>query len=253
MNRLGVALWLVGPTTRSPRAFHVNRLWAQLFGTGIVETQEDFGTMGQPPSHPELLDWLATEFQQDLKWDQKALLKLLVTSATYRQSSVLRPEVKEKDPLDRLLARFPRKRIEAEMVRDQALAVSGLLSHKMLGPSGLPAADRGVVAGGGFNGERTLEGPATARDKYRRASTFLAPHGARTRRWRRSTRPAARPARPPDQLEHPLRRSSRSTTRSTSRRRPGAVGAADSQGGRLHAGAAAKWGLELVQCAPAER
>lgn len=166
MNRLGVALWLVGPDNPLTARVHVNRLWAQLFGTGLVETQEDFGTMGRPPSHPELLDWLATEFQTALKWDQKALLKLLVTSAVYRQSSVLRPELKEKDPLDRLLARFPRRRIEAELVRDQALAASGLLSKKMLGPSVFPPQPEGLWQAA-FNGERTWTTSA-GEDKYRR-------------------------------------------------------------------------------------
>jgi len=166
MNRLGLALWLVSSDNPLTGRVHVNRLWAALFGTGIVETQEDFGTMGQPPSHPELLDWLATEFQQTLKWDQKAFLNLLVTSATYRQSSVLRPEVKEKDPLDRLLARYPRRRLEAEAVRDQALALSGLLSHKMLGPSVFPPQPEGLWQAA-FNGERTWQTSA-GEDKYRR-------------------------------------------------------------------------------------
>ena len=166
MNRLGVALWLVSPDNPLTARVHVNRLWAQLFGTGLVETQEDFGTMGQPPSHPELLDWLARQFQDELKWDQKALLKLLVTSATYRQSSVARPDVREKDPLDRLLARFPRKRIEAEIVRDQALAFAGLLSHKMYGPSVFPPQPEGLWQAA-FNGERTWA-TSPGEDKYRR-------------------------------------------------------------------------------------
>jgi hypothetical protein len=166
MNRLGVALWLVGNDNPLTARVHVNRLWGQLFGLGLVETQEDFGIMGQPPSHPELLDWLATEFQTTLKWDQKALLKLLVTSATYRQSSVLRPEVKEKDPLDRLLARYPRRRVEAEVVRDQALALAGLLSKKMLGPSVFPPQPEGLWQAA-FNGERTWSTSA-GEDKYRR-------------------------------------------------------------------------------------
>ena len=166
MNRLGMALWLVSPDNPLTSRVHVNRLWAQLFGTGLVETQEDFGTMGQLPSHPELLDWLAREFQDELKWDQKALLKLLVSSATYRQSSVSRPEVKEKDPLDRLLARYPRKRIEAEMVRDQALALGGLLSRKMYGPSVFPPQPEGLWQAA-FNGERTWA-TSPGEDKYRR-------------------------------------------------------------------------------------
>jgi hypothetical protein len=165
-NRLGVALWLVSNVNPLTSRVHVNRLWAALFGTGLVETQEDFGTQGRPPSHPELLDWLATEFQQNLKWDQKAMLKLLVTSATYRQSSVLRPEVKEKDPLDRLLARHPRRRVEAETVRDQALALGGLLSKKMLGPSVFPPQPEGLWQAA-FNGERTWA-TSTGEDRYRR-------------------------------------------------------------------------------------
>jgi hypothetical protein len=166
LNRLGVALWLVGPENPLTARVHVNRLWGQLFGTGLVETQEDFGTMGQPPSHPELLDWLATEFQQTLKWDQKAMLRLMVMSATYRQSSVLRPEVREKDPLDRLIARYPRRRVEAEIVRDQALAVAGLLSRKMYGPSVFPPQPEGLWQAA-FNGERTWATSA-GEDKFRR-------------------------------------------------------------------------------------
>jgi hypothetical protein len=111
----------------------VNRFWEQIFGIGLVATSEDFGSQGELPSHPELLDWLATELIR-LKWDQKAFLKLLVTSAAYRQSSKVTPEMLARDPDNRLLARGPRVRLSAEMVRDQALAVSGLLSAKMYGP-----------------------------------------------------------------------------------------------------------------------
>jgi len=165
-NRLGVAKWLVCDDNPLTARVHVNRLWAQLFGLGLVETQEDFGTQGTPPSHPELLDWLATEFQQNLKWDQKAMLKRLVTSATYRQSSVVRPDAVAKDPRNRLLAHFPRLRVEAEMVRDQALALSGLLSHKMLGPSVFPPQPDGLWQAA-FNGERTWQTSA-GEDRYRR-------------------------------------------------------------------------------------
>ncbi len=126
----------------------VNRYWAQLFGTGLVETEEDFGTQGEPPSHPELLDWLAVRYR-DSGWDTKALLRLIVTSATYRQSSKVRArELREKDPRNRLLARAPRVRLEAEMVRDQALALSGLLSRKVGGPERLPAPARRALASG---------------------------------------------------------------------------------------------------------
>src|SRR5262249_43259883 len=122
-NRLGIARWLVDPENPLTARVAVNRFWAQLFGAGLVETAEDFGTQGELPSHPELLDWLATEYVR-LGWDTKALLKLMVTSATYRQSSRVTPQLVARDPRNRLLSRGPRFRLEAEMVRDQALALS---------------------------------------------------------------------------------------------------------------------------------
>ena len=125
----------------------VNRYWAQLFGTGIVETEEDFGTQGELPSHPALLDWLAVRYM-DSGWDTKAMIKLIVTSATYRQSSRVTPELLRRDPRNRLLARAPRVRLEAEMVRDQALALSGLLSPKIGGPSVFPPQPDRPLAGG---------------------------------------------------------------------------------------------------------
>src|SRR5581483_11783108 len=133
-NRLGVARWLVDPSNPLTARVAVNRYWAQLFGAGIVETEEDFGTQGELPSHPELLDWLALEYRR-LGWDTKAFLRLLVTSATYRQSPRVTAEKLARDPRNRLLSRGPRFRLEAEMVRDQALALSGLLSRKVGGPS----------------------------------------------------------------------------------------------------------------------
>jgi hypothetical protein len=111
----------------------VNSFWEAIFGIGIVRTSEEFGVQGEAPSHPELLDWLATELMQE-KWDIKHLLKLMVTSAAYRQSSRVTPELTAKDPDNRLLARGPRFRLSAETVRDQALRVSGLLSPKLFGP-----------------------------------------------------------------------------------------------------------------------
>ncbi|HEV3444566.1 MAG TPA: PSD1 and planctomycete cytochrome C domain-containing protein, partial [Gemmataceae bacterium] len=128
VNRLGVARWLVDPNNPLTARVAVNRYWAQIFGTGLVETEEDFGTQGELPSHAELLDWLATEYVR-LGWDTRAILKLIVTSAAYRQSSKVTPELLARDPRNRLLSRGPRFRLEAEMVRDQALALSGLLSH----------------------------------------------------------------------------------------------------------------------------
>src|SRR5262249_58628310 len=113
----------------------VNRFWQMFFGTGLVKTAEDFGVQGEWPSHPELLDWLATEFSRG-GWDVKGILRHIVTSATYRQSSRATAALRQRDPDNRLLARAPRLRLSAEMVRDQALAVSGLLAERLGGPSG---------------------------------------------------------------------------------------------------------------------
>ena len=142
-NRLGLAKWLTDPNNPLTARVTVNRFWARLFGAGLVESEEDFGTQGMPPSHPQLLDWLATEFMR-LDWDVKAIQKLMVMSATYRQSSDITPEMFEKDRFNRFLARGPRFRIEAEMVRDQALAASGLLSAKMYGPPVKPLQPEGM-------------------------------------------------------------------------------------------------------------
>jgi hypothetical protein len=136
-NRLGFARWLVDPANPLTSRVAVNRLWQTLFGTGLVKTAEDFGAQGEPPSHPELLDWLATEFVRN-GWDTKALLKMIVMSATYRQSSKVTPELLRRDPENRLLARGPRFRLSAEMIRDQALAASGLLVERLGGPSTRP-------------------------------------------------------------------------------------------------------------------
>lgn len=164
-NRLVVARWLVSRQNPLTARVAVNRFWAQIFGTGIVETEEDFGTQGALPTHPELLDWLAVEFM-DSRWNVKALLKKIVLSATYRQSSRTTPLLLEKDPRDRLLARFPRRRLDAEMVRDQALALSGLLSQKIGGPSVFPPQPAGLWQAA-FNGDRTWP-TSTGEDRYRR-------------------------------------------------------------------------------------
>jgi mono/diheme cytochrome c family protein len=164
-NRLAVAKWLLHPDNPLTARVAVNRFWAALFGVGLVETEEDFGTQGEMPSHPELLDWLAVEYVR-LGWDTKALLKLLVTSATYRQSSKVAPETLAKDPRNRLLSRGPRFRLEAEMVRDQALALSGLLSRKLHGPSVYPPQPPGLWQAA-FNGQRTWT-TSNGEDRYRR-------------------------------------------------------------------------------------
>lgn len=136
-NRLGLAKWIVSPDNPLTARVTMNRFWERLFGTGIVSTSEDFGTRAEFPSHPELLDWLATEFVKK-GWDQKAMLKELVMSATYRQSSKITPKLMAVDPTNRLLARGPRFRLPAEVIRDQALQAAGLLVEKIGGPSVRP-------------------------------------------------------------------------------------------------------------------
>jgi hypothetical protein len=143
VNRLGLARWLVDDNNPLVARVAVNRFWEQIFGRGLVETSEDFGAQGAPPTHPELLDWLATEFMTN-KWSQKAILRTIVRSSTYRQSSAVSAALEARDPYNRLLARGPRVRMEAEMVRDVALAASGLLSAKMYGPSVFPQQPPGI-------------------------------------------------------------------------------------------------------------
>jgi hypothetical protein len=142
-NRLGLAQWLVSESNPLTARVAVNRFWQMYFGTGIVKTVEDFGSQGEWPSHPELLDWLASEFVRS-GWNVKQLQKTIVMSATYRQSSAVSPELVSKDPENRLLARAPRLRLPAEVVRDQALAASGLLVEKIGGPSVKPYQPAGL-------------------------------------------------------------------------------------------------------------
>jgi hypothetical protein len=142
-SRLALAQWLVDDDNPLTARVQVNRFWETIFGHGIVETSEDFGSQGERSTHPELLDWLATEFMRQ-GWDVKKMIRLMVTSATYRRSSRVTPDLLEKDPYNRLLARGPRFRVEAEMVRDIALASSGLLSPKIGGPSVFPYQPEGV-------------------------------------------------------------------------------------------------------------
>ena len=133
-NRLALAKWTVSPENPLTARVTVNRMWNELFGTGLVETTEDFGIMGQRPSHPELLDWLAVEFRES-GWNVKHMYKLMVMSAAYRQSAKSTPEQLAKDPKNLLLAHGPRFRMDAEMLRDIALQSSGLLVNKIGGPS----------------------------------------------------------------------------------------------------------------------
>jgi hypothetical protein len=148
----------------TPRVI-VNRYWEQMFGIGIVSTPEEFGSQGDPPTHPQLLDWLAAELIR-LKWNTRAIVKLIVMSATYRQASRVTPAQLERDPENRLFARGPRFRLSAEMIRDQALFVSGLLSSKMYGPPVKPPQPQlGVKAAFGSGIDWKTSG---GEDKYRR-------------------------------------------------------------------------------------
>jgi hypothetical protein len=181
-NRLQLAQWLVSPSHPLTARVAVNRYWQMLFGTGLVKTAENFGSQGEPPSHPELLDWLAAEFMQN-GWDVKAIQRLIVTSAAYRRASTVSPTLVEKDPENRLLARGPRYRLPAEMVRDNALAVSGLLDERVGGKSVFPYQPPGLweemAFGDGFSMQtyNQSHGP----DLYRRSMyTF----------WKRTSAPA---------------------------------------------------------------
>ncbi|MDZ4829121.1 MAG: PSD1 and planctomycete cytochrome C domain-containing protein [Phycisphaerae bacterium] len=136
-NRLGLAQWLTSPTNPLLARVTANRIWELFFGRGLVRTTEDFGMQGEWPTHPELLDWLAVDFREN-RWDVQRLIKTIVTSATYRQSARLRPDVVAHDPDGRLIASFPRQRLPAEALRDQALYVGGLLTERLGGPSVKP-------------------------------------------------------------------------------------------------------------------
>src|SRR3954471_19699247 len=183
LNRLTLAKWLVDPGHPLTARVAVNRYWQNYFGFGIVKTQEDFGVQGEPPTHPELLDWLATEFIRT-GWDVKAMQRLIGTSATYRQSSRVTAALREKDPENRLLARGPRVRLQAELIRDTALAASGLLNGAIGGPSVMPYQPKGIweelAFGDGFSGQayEQSHGP----DLYRRGMYTL---------WKRTAPPAS--------------------------------------------------------------
>jgi hypothetical protein len=166
-NRLGLAKWLVDPSHPLTARVNVNRFWQQCFGVGLVKTVEDFGVQGERPSHPELLDWLATEFIRS-GWDVKHLQRLIVTSATYRQSSRATPDLLAKDPENRLLARGPRFRVDAEEVRDTALFVSGLLVENEGGHSVKPWQPSGLWEAVSYNNSQKYV-PDTGDSQYRRS------------------------------------------------------------------------------------
>ena len=165
-NRLGLARWLVSRDNPLTARVAVNRHWEALFGRGLVATTEDFGTQGERPSHPDLLDWLAVDFMER-GWSMKALLKTIVMSATYRQASRVTPSHLEIDPENRLLARGPRLRLEAEMIRDSALVVSGLLTDKIGGPSVFPPQPPSVTTEGAYG--RLKWKPSEGPDRFRRS------------------------------------------------------------------------------------
>ena len=164
-DRLSLARWLVSKQNPLTARVIVNRVWQEYFGRGLVRTSEDFGTQGERPSHPELLDWLASEFM-DSGWSLKQLHKTIVMSATYRQSSKFRPELKDRDPDNVLLARQSRLRLPAELIRDSALATSGLLDTRIGGPSVRPPQPSGVAELGYANNVKWVE--STGPDRYRR-------------------------------------------------------------------------------------
>jgi Protein of unknown function (DUF1549)/Protein of unknown function (DUF1553)/Planctomycete cytochrome C len=164
LNRLGLARWLVDPNNPLVGRVIMNRTWSRIFGRGLVETSEEFGMQGEPASAPELLDFLAVELVER-KWSLKAMQKLIVTSAAYRQSSRVTPDLLRRDPHNRLFARGPRFRLDAEMVRDNALAISGLLNRKLGGPSVFPFQPDGIWFNP-YSGDRWVI--STAGDQHRR-------------------------------------------------------------------------------------
>ena len=169
MTRLTLARWLVSPENPLTARVAVNRLWQELFGRGIVYTSDDFGVMGDKPSHPELLDWLASEFENRggaSPWSMKRMVREIVTSATYRQSSNARPELEQRDPDNTLLARQKRLRLPAELVRDEALYAADLLDLRIGGRSVKPPQPKGVAELSYANSVKWEE--STGADRYRR-------------------------------------------------------------------------------------
>lgn len=249
MNRLSMARWLMSDGNPLTARVAVNRFWAQLFGLGLVETEEDFGTQGTLPSHPELLDWLAVHFRDDLQWDVKGLIRTIVSSATYQQVSKVDPARLQKDPRCQWLSRYPRRRLDAEQVRDQALALSGLLSGKIGGPSVFPPQPEGLWRAA-FNGQRNWD-TSKGEDRYRRGLyTF----------WRRTVPyPSMATFDAPSRENCTLRRSPTNTPLHAfvTLNDPAFFEMAQALGRRIirEGGASpesrARFGLELVLCRPA--
>ncbi len=170
-DRLGLSRWLTLPEHPLTARVAVNRFWQQIFGIGLVKTSEDFGSQGEPPSHPGLLDWLAVDLQ-DNGWDVKRLIKSMVMSKTYQRSSMASDEMKRIDPGNRLLARGSRHRLDAEVLRDQALALSGLLVDQPGGPSVKPPQPDGLWKAVGYSGSNTVQFAADSGDKVYRRSVY---------------------------------------------------------------------------------
>ncbi len=193
-DRLGFARWVADTNNPLLARVAVNRMWQHLFGQGIVQTDNDFGSQGIPPTHPQLLDWLAVEFMEN-DWSQKELHRLLVTSATYRQASSRRVDVDRIDPANKWLARQARFRLDAELVRDVALAASGMLSARMGGPGVFPPQPEGCMD---LGQHRKTWKASTGENRYRRA--------AYTYRWRNTPHPALKVFDAPDGLAACTRR-----------------------------------------------
>ncbi len=181
-NRLGLAKWLTAPSNPLTARVTVNRMWQEIFGAGIVSSAEDFGAQGTPPSHPELLDWLAVEFRES-GWDMKRMVRMMVTSAAYRQAAVSTPEKRKKDPDNLLLSRGPRFRMDGEMVRDYALAASGLLVPAIGGPSVRPYQPERIWETVAMVGSNTRFYKQDHGDKLYRRSLYTF--------WKRSAPPAS--------------------------------------------------------------
>ncbi len=181
-NRLGLAQWLFTNDNPTTARVAVNRMWSEIFGTGIVKTAEDFGSQGEPPSHPELLDWLAVDFR-DHGWDMKRFYKQLLMSATYRQAAIATPAKLDKDPDNRLLSRGARFRLDGELVRDYALAATGLLSPQIGGPSVRPYQPDNVWETVAMDGSNTRYYKRDAGDALYRRSLYTF--------WKRSAPPAS--------------------------------------------------------------